>query len=400
MATKTQARPRREFGSLRKVQPSERWQASYPNPHDKSRRVNAPTTFPTARLGEAWLAEERGLIERGTWKSSERRARESVTLAEYGRSWVETHTLAPNSRDLYRSRLEDQVYPFLGNRMLGDITKADIRIWFQSRKKVAAKRSLECAYTALRSMMSTAQEDDLISTNPCTLKKVFSSKPQRPSRSVTAGELTAITKCMRPGYAPAVLLAGWCGLRWGEVTGLRRMDVNVANGEVHVYEQVVVLRSSRKEVGVTDGIRKGKTHGKANIQRADVKTTGSRRVVYMPPHIIPEIIKHLESQVGSTGGALLFPSIREANRPVSASTFFPWFKAALNAAGVQDMRFHELRHTAATLAMQTGRASGFDVMAMLGHTSTKTAARYQHVTEERLRNLARSLSVMASEADQ
>ena len=144
---------RRPFGSVRQVKPSGRWQASYPNPLDRARRVNAPTTFAKEHVADAWLNDERRSIEMGTWKDPSQRVIALATLNEYGREWLEHHPIKESTRAVYRDRLEDQVYPYLGNRRVNSLTTSDIRAWHRTRRLVAAQRSLEIAYTALRSML-------------------------------------------------------------------------------------------------------------------------------------------------------------------------------------------------------------------------------------------------------
>ncbi len=252
-------------------------------------------------------------------------------------------------------------------------------------------------------MLSTAVEDEIIDRNPCSIKGVYSTTPKRPTRAVTATELRRISESMPPGYEAAILIAGWCGLRWGEVVALRRCDVNLQDGVLVAYQAFSVQRGPR-EPGAP---RAGRSHSKATFMRGNVKTTGSLRDVELPPHIVPALTHHLNSHVEQSPDALLFPSVRSKKSPsdkpkkypVSGSTFHKWFKTALKEAGVADMRFHELRHTAATLAMQTGQASGFDVMARLGHTSPKTAALYQHSSGTRQRGIADALSESARRED-
>ncbi len=393
MATDTHRRP---FGSIRKAQPSGRWQASYLNPQDKSRRINAPTTFEDYDRAEAWLSSERSLIEKGIWTSPLERAAASVTVEVYGREWIAKHRVRDSTRDLYRDRLEDHVFPQLGGRRLSSLTTADIRRWHQERLRTASESSVGIAYTALSSMLSSAVEDGTIDRNPCTLKGVRKETTTVPAKAVGAKELRLIADSMRPDYSALVLIGGWCGLRWGELVGLRRRDVDLEKNEITVYEAVRVQRH-RRNAGAP---RAGQPHKKAaTFIRGDVKTKGSRRVVDIPPHNNEAIRDHLANYVEAHSGALLFRSRKSPNRPVSGSTFHTWYKAALAEAGVPDMRVHDLRHTAATLAMETGQASGFDVMTRLGHTSSKTAARYQHVQHVRQRGLATALSDLATRED-
>ncbi|HZL80835.1 MAG TPA: hypothetical protein VFC06_02665 [Demequina sp.] len=104
---------RRDFGSVRQVQPSGRWQASYLNPQDKSRRINAPTTYAKEDRAEAWLSSERSLIEKGIWTSPLERAAASVTVEVFGREWLDEHRVRESTRVLYSDRLEDHVFPHL-----------------------------------------------------------------------------------------------------------------------------------------------------------------------------------------------------------------------------------------------------------------------------------------------
>lgn len=386
---------RRNFGSVRQVQPSGRWQASYLNPHDKSCRINAPTTYAEEDRAEAWLSNERSLIEKGIWTSPAERAASSVTVEVFGREWLEKHRLRDSTRNLYRDRLEDHVFPHLGGRRLSSLTTADIRSWHWERLQAASESSVGIAYTALSSMLSSAVKDGTIDRNPCTLTGVRKDTTNLQAKAVGAKELRLIADAMRPGYSALVLIGGWCGLRWGELVGLRRRDVDLEKNEITVHEAVGVERRRRKP----GAPRAGQPHKKAKFVRGDVKTKGSRRIVDIPPHIIPAIQDHLDNYVEMHADALLFRSRKSADCPVSGSTFHTWYKAALAEAGVPEMRVHDLRHTAATLAMETGRASGFDVMARLGHKSTKTAARYQHVSRERQHGLATGLSELAARED-
>ena len=323
-------RKRRDFGSVRQVQPSRRWQASYLNPQDRTQRINAPTTYADEGLAETWLNDERRKIELGIWTSPREREAAAVTLEDYGRDWLEHHRIRDSTRSLYRDRLEDHVFPYLGDRRLSSLTTADIRKWRRDRTGAASETSIGNAYTALSSMLSSAVEDEVIDRNPCTLRGVRSTTKKIQTRAVSPRELRLTSEAVRPGFEALVLIAGWCGLRWGEVVGLRRSDVDLNDGVLAVYEAISVERGRRQP----GGTRAGQTHAKAKFVRDDVKTAGSRRTVDVPPHIIPAIKHHLDTYVENRSDALLFKSVRSKDRPVSGSTFHPWFKAALAEAGV------------------------------------------------------------------
>ena len=95
------------------------------------------------------------------------------------------------------------------------------------------------AYSLLRTIMNTALADDVIPANPCRVRGAGSVKRARQIREASLAELEAITLAMPPRYRLMVLLAAWCALRFGELTELRRSDIDVKNAVVRVRRGVV-----------------------------------------------------------------------------------------------------------------------------------------------------------------
>jgi integrase len=142
-------------------------------------------------------------------------------------------------------------------------------------------------------------------------------------------ELTIMVASVPPRYKLMLLLAAWCGLRSGELTELRRADV--ADG------------------GCVSG---GLVRCEGAFVAGDPKTKASRRVVSLPPHLVPVLANHLAAQVGAAPDALLFPAV--SGKHMAPSTLCKvWYPARKKAERV-DFHFHDLRHTGATLAAQTG----------------------------------------------
>jgi integrase len=120
------------------------------------------------------------------------------------------------------------------------------------------------------------------------------------------------------------------------------------------------------------------------VDGADVvgtpKSAAGVRVIAIPPHLVPVIAAHTAEHVGPGREALLFPhSAEEPKRHMTHARYYGRFHMpAREAAGRPDLRFHDLRHTGATLVAQTG-----------------AALRYQHAAQGRDAEIARLLSVMA-----
>jgi integrase len=193
-------------------------------------------------------------------------------------------------------------------------------------------------------------------------------------RPATLAELEVLVKAMPARYQLMVLLAAWCALRFGELAELRRGDVDVKNGLVHVRR------------GVT------RAKGKRNVKGP--KSEAGKRGVNIPPHLMHVVKTHLREHVAIGRDALLFPSSGDANHHIAPSTLYKVYYPAREAAGRPDLRFHDLRHTGAVLAAATG-ATLAELMARLGHSTAGAAMRYQHASQDRDKVIAAALSMLA-----
>lgn len=194
-------------------------------------------------------------------------------------------------------------------------------------------------------------------------------------RTKEVDEVTALADVVEPRWRALILMAAWCGLRRGELLALRRKDIDMLHGIVAVERSVQHLRGGEVVLGPP-------------------KTAAGRRRVVMPPHVLPEVERHLETWVKAGPEALVFTSkVGDLLHPYMVQR--AW-EAARRAASVEHLRFHDLRHTGNTLAAATG-ASTKELMA-LGHASPQAALIYQHAREECVRVIAEALSEMASRA--
>ena len=119
------------------------------------------------------------------------------------------------------------------------------------------------------------------------------------------------------------------------------------------------------------------------------KSAAGRRTVALPKPLTDELAAHLEVFTTPGDDGYVFTSVD--GLPVQASNFRNrvWLPA-VRAAGLDGLRFHDLRHTAGTLAAYTG-ATTKELMARLGHASPRAAMIYQHATADRDRRIAEGL---------
>jgi integrase len=119
------------------------------------------------------------------------------------------------------------------------------------------------------------------------------------------------------------------------------------------------------------------------------KTRAGVRTVAIPPHVVPLIEEHLSAFTGPNDADLVF--VGTLGQPVRRASFYTAWLRVTATCGPSGLRYHDLRHTGATLAAATG-ASTRELMARLGHASADAALRYQHATADRDQAIARALS--------
>ncbi|GAT02062.1 tyrosine-type recombinase/integrase [Mycolicibacterium fortuitum] len=365
----------RGWGWIRKL-PSGRYQASYIGPDDLVRH-KAPRTFSTRMDAEYWLGDERRLIELDAWTPPAMRAAQSkikaVTVGEYAERWIEHRNIKPRTRSMYNDLLRLHIRPSLGKIPLKNLTPDAVRAWFHSLGTEHTRRNSH-AYGLLNAICNTAVADDFIERNPCQLSRVMNPARKREPTILTVAEVAALADAIRPDRLRAlVLLSAWCGVRWGEVSELRRKDVS-DNFDVLTVARAVTRRDGE--------------------YRVDTPKSGKGRAVVIPPHIRDDIRKHLGRNVGSSPNSLLFPAASGGH--MNDRVFSREYMAkALKAIGREGVRVHDLRHFAGT---QTARVGNLvETMGRLGHSTVKASLTYQAVATGRDHEVAAALSKLAQE---
>ena len=354
----------RSWGNVRRL-PSGRWQVRYTGP-DGVRRSARHTYGTRADAGRA-LALIQTEIIRGSWVDP---AVAPVTLREYAIRWLaERATLSSSTVQLYESLLRRQVLPELGGVRLRMLTPGHVRAWRQGLLDAGTGTSTVAkSYRLLRSVLATAVDDELILRNPCRLKGAGAEvTPERPVLSLA--EVLRLADCIEGRYRVLVLLAVFGSLRFGELAGLRREDVDLDAA-------IVRVRRSVAEV-------KGRLVVKAP------KSAAGRRSVAVPACLVPELRAHLDryAEPGAAGRVFVGPKGATPRRAHFAGT---WARARQAAGLAEEVHLHDLRHTGNHLAALTG-ASTRELMVRMGHSSMRAALIYQHATADRDRAIADAL---------
>ena len=360
---------RRRFGRLRQL-PSGRWQARYPGPDGTDHP--APDTFATKTEAETWLVRTEAAILADDWINPDDG---KTPFGQYAADWIDQRPgLRPRTTELYRYLLRRHLEPAFGNRPLASIREPQVRAW---RKDLldhgTSAVTTAKAYRLLKSILATAADDGAIKRNPCRIKGAGQERsPERPV--LTIAQVYAVAEAAGQRYQALILLAMFSSLRWGELAGLRRCDIDIDARTVRVTRQLAEARGG------------GFTYGPP-------KSRAGVRIVPIPELIIPVIRWHLAcfAQDGDDGLAFTSPK----GMPLRHSLFRQrvWLPA-LRAAGLDGVHFHDLRHTGNTLAANAG-ASLRELMDRMGHDSERAALIYLHGSDRRQQAIADALSDLA-----
>ncbi|MDT5369476.1 MAG: hypothetical protein QOC62_3907 [Mycobacterium sp.] len=358
------------FGTVETL-PSGRHRARYRGPD--GRRYTAPTLFVTKRDARGWLVLRQAEIIRKAWTPPEanEKPKPKLTFKTYADTWIERRDLKDRTREHYEKLLADHIMPRFGQLPIASITADDVRTWHAKLNKKAPTLRAHC-YGLLRTIMGAAASDGKTAVNPCVIRGAGTARRVHKIRPASLDEIQTITAEMPEQYRAMVLLAAWCALRFGELTELRRRDLDLS-------EEVV--RVERAVVRTEDG-----------FQTTTPKSEAGIRDVAIPPHLLPAIEAHLEKFVPDDPDELLFPAAHGGH--LAPATLYRRFYTAREKANRKDLRWHDLRHSGAVLAAATG-ASLAELMGRLGHSTPAAAMRYQHRAKGRDREIAALLSKLA-----
>ena len=267
--------------------------------------------------------------------------------------------------------LDAKLLPTFGDIALKHITADLVDDWYY-RLGDSAPTARAHAYGLLRTILGDAVQRRLITHNPCHIRGAGNVKRAKQIEPTTLPELEALAQAMPERYRLMVLLAAWCGLRFGEITELRRHDVDLTHGVVKIPVAQWCASTARLSIGTA-------------------KSDAGTRDVTIPPHLRPVVKGHLASNITGGRDGLLFPAAGDPTKHLAPATLYKVFYKAREEAGRPDLRFHDLRHTGAVLAASTG-ATLAELMARLGHSTAGAALRYQHAAQNRDKVIAKALS--------
>ena len=372
-------RRKRQFGEIQELESRiqgspPRYRARYMGPD--GRRYSAPT-FETFGMAETWLKNVQAEIRFGLW-SSETASRQRVrkptpkSFSQFAEACIVNRMARPvkplraSTAENYRKQLRLELLPAFGDKRVDQITEGDVNAWHKASSAKGHPTQTANAYLFLNSVMNEAVEARIITSNPCRVPGAKGKPaPIHEAESLSTAELRDYLRAVPERYRVPLMVAALCGLRSGEVRGLRVRDVDPASGRISVVQAVL------------------RVEGEYLIGKP--KTKAGIRTVYAPAMLRAALAAQVKAAKGGRD-ALLFTA-RDGRSPLHAAVLREAHLKGRSAVGRPTLRMHDLRKTAATLAAQQG-ATVKEIMVMLGHTTPEVAMIYQAAAEQRMKDIA------------
>ena len=293
----------------------------------------------------------------------------------------------PSSHQTYRGYLDHHIKPYIGNIPLTKLSSLDLqrlykkllsdgrvdRIESKKQPKGLSAKTVRNIHQIISSALKLAVEQKLIARNPaegCALPKV----ERKEMQTLPVEQLTSfLREAKDSGVFALYYIDLTTGLRRGELLGLKWSDIDLEKGDLRVQRQI------------------GRIDGK--IIEMPLKTKNAYRTLPLSADAI-DVLKAQKNKVGSS--EWVFPS--PTGGPMSPDSVLHMLHRVLKRAGLPKVRFHDLRHTFATLALQNG-VDIKTVSGMLGHFSAGfTLDTYAHVTTSAKREAAKTMGNILSGA--
>lgn len=316
-----------------------RWRARYIDADGRERSQ----TFARKGDAERFLVATEADLLRGSYVDPQRA---KLTLAVYAERWLAAQPLRPSSRRTYEIYLRTRILPALGGRGLGSVTPTDVRGLIRALQEDFAPITVHHIHGLLATIMRAAIDDGYLARSPCA-RTAPGKGPKTRVVPMTTAQVQTVLEELPPRYRVAGLLGAGCGLRIGEVLGLRIRSLDFAVAEVAVVEQLQLLPGAPPYL-------------------APPKTASSIRIVPMPLVVRASLVEHLDREPGAPADLVMRSSTGGPIWPNSFNSSV-WRPAALRA-GLTRARFHDLRHFYASALIRAGEDVK-TVQAALGHAS-------------------------------
>ncbi len=315
---------------------------------------------------------------------------EQYTTGQWMDVWFENCAkikVRPSSHQTYRGYIDNHIKPNIGDVPLNKLSSLHLqklykkllaggrveRVESKGQPKGLSAKTVRNINQVISSAMDFAKNQKLISSNPtdgCALPKL----EHKEMKTLPVEQLTSfLREAKESGVFELYYIELTTGLRRGELLGLKWEDIDLTQGSLRVQRQVARINGE--------------------VIEAPLKTKNAYRTLPLSTDAV-DVLREQRKKNGSS--SYVFPS--PTGGPISPDSVLHMLHRVLKRAGLSQVRFHDLRHTFATLALQNA-VDIKTVSGMLGHYSAGfTLDTYTHVTTSAKKEAANTMGSILSGA--
>ncbi len=300
---------------------------------------------------------------------------DSYTVKSYFDMWLRDVMLPRVKASTYATyfySLKNHIYPNIAGLRLSELNRSHI-ISLYSRVAEYSVSAAKMCRVILKTGLQYAEQNNLIAYNLASDIPIPRIRQKLPYRMCDVGHYKTFTeeqlqilieKSKDTGIYLYILFAGLLGLRKGEIRGLKYSDIDYIHSTIHISRQLG-----------EKAVREDNSICLLGEQEIATKTKSGDRVLYMPELLMNAVLEERaryeenRSKYGQRFQDTDYICCNKYGKPHCKSYSYEPFKRLLRDAGLPDIRFHDLRHTYATLLLKESISSKA-ISVSLGHAKT------------------------------
>jgi integrase len=315
-------------------------------------------THPTKSAARSWVQEIQSGLE-DSYSITQ-------TLKHYILEWFETHAtqIKGSTCDDYQKLIEKYIVPHLGGVLLEDLRRSTFdRFYLELQQSGVGSAQIRYIHRVLHKALQDAVQDRILQYNPSDRAKTprKAKSARKPAPLSEAQTIHLVTTAMQTPIGPMIYLAIKTGMRQGELFALMWDDIDWDNRQIHVQRNL--------QRAVKDGkqVREFSTPKTATSCRTI--TVGEKTIDVLKTHHQDVVLKKALAGEKWKEMDLVFPS--SVGTPMNPSNVTKQFRAVLEKANLKRIRFHDMRHIAASIMLNHG-IPVMTVSNILGHSQPST----------------------------
>lgn len=308
---------------------------------------------------------------------------DKLYFEDYFSKWMERmkKNVRPNTYVTYTQQMNKHILPYFKSKhiLLKDLRHRDIQAYYQYELDNGRKPSSIKKYHAnIHKALDEAVRDELIPYNPAD-KAVLPKKEKSKADYYSVDEVEALLKVVEGTKMEVpVKLTTMFGLRRSEVLGLRWDSINLQKKSITIDHTCVLVGAESVNINKT-------------------KNESSKRTLYMTDEMISflkAVKKHQREEQMKQGADYSFTGyvcVDEHGEQLKPNYLSQSFNTILKKNNLRHIRFHDLRHTCASLLLNQGYQLA-DISKWLGHSTISTTADiYGHISDDRMKGVAEKI---------